>query len=103
MYEERQGLWTEIIENPSGFQAHVMGLLTTEIPSVVLYFGGSQDYPVVWVKGPQHALGWFLFLLKQELYRTEHAYDSDGDEVPPAEENPVVRAKGRASRKPSSA
>lgn len=90
--------WTEIVENPTDFQAHLMGMLTQEIPSVTLYFGGGQGSPLVWVKGPEHAVKWFMYLLHLEVQRTERAWDEE--EVPPAEDSFLKRMWASQDRTP---
>lgn len=74
---DKTDLWVEVIENPNGFQSVLMAHLLREIPSVDLQLGGGENHTVVWVRGPEHAVKYFLYLLRLEEYRTEHAYDPE--------------------------
>ena len=76
MYEEKTGLWVEIIENPSELQAHILALLSKEMPEVELFFGGSTSLTLVWVKGPQHRVRWFVYLFERESSELENQIDS---------------------------
>lgn len=76
MYEEKTGLWVEVIENPSELQAHILALLSKEMPEVDLYFGGSKDLLIVWIKGPQHRVNWFKYLYERETLELENEIDS---------------------------
>ncbi len=67
--------YIDFVECPTTFQGHLINQLSSEVPSVSLWVGGGQGHPVIYLKGPEHAVRWFMFLLRQEEFRTEHAYD----------------------------
>lgn len=76
-YSDKTSLWVDTIENPTNYETYLIGIITREIPSVTLTVGGSKAYPIVWLKGPEHAVKWFRYLLALETWRTNHVYDTE--------------------------
>jgi len=73
-YDTKSGMWVDVIEDPTNYELHLMGNITREVPSVTLTVGGSKSYPIVWLRGPEHAVKWFRYLLAVETWRTDSVY-----------------------------
>jgi hypothetical protein len=78
MYEEKTGLWVEVIENLDEAQAYLLVILSKEMTEVDLFFGGSNSNSIVWVKGAQHRVKWFMHLYHEECEKMQRYFTKTG-------------------------